>query len=350
MNNLANVYNEQGRHLKAVPLYKSCLETQKRVLGPDHPNTLTSMNNLAAVYANTSRQAEAVPLIESCLEAQKRVLGPDHPETLTSILNLATVNKDQGRHAEAVALNESCLEKMKRVLGPDHPNTLKCMNMYNAQSGHAAPGVGASCTVQGTSRPELNGSKGKVIAFDFNKSRYTVRLPDGRCLALRPANVELLTGGNSVESSTTPVDGSGDSGSGIDSKHMADLMTALRVDKAGLLAELKQLSYEQIPQLVERILAAEDVAAADLAATDVAAANAQPMPCQLPKGIPTDAREAANGQSAVGPAPAAPSCMRGGARAGTGTARGAARRGGRGAACSAHYCCCCCCCCFCCCR
>jgi hypothetical protein len=135
----------------------------------DGEDTINSMNNLAAVYTAQGRNAEAAAMLESCLENQKRVLGPDHQDTLTSKDNLA--------------------------------------KMYNAQSGYAAPHVGASCTVQGTSRPELNGSKGKVISFDFNKSRYTVQLPDGRCLALRPSNVELLTGGKATESSTTPVDG-----------------------------------------------------------------------------------------------------------------------------------------------
>ena len=47
MNNLAVLYKDQGRYDEAEPLYLETLETRKRVLGDDHPDTLGSMNALA---------------------------------------------------------------------------------------------------------------------------------------------------------------------------------------------------------------------------------------------------------------------------------------------------------------
>ena len=53
-----------------------------RVLGPEHPNTLTTTANLAATLHQLGRAAEAEPLQRQVLEASRRVLGPEHPDTL----------------------------------------------------------------------------------------------------------------------------------------------------------------------------------------------------------------------------------------------------------------------------
>jgi hypothetical protein len=47
MMNLAVSYVDLGRHADAVKLQEETLALQKAKLGPDHPDTLTSMNNLA---------------------------------------------------------------------------------------------------------------------------------------------------------------------------------------------------------------------------------------------------------------------------------------------------------------
>ena len=50
MNNLAVLYQAQGRYGEAEPLYKRALEACERVLGPEHPHTLLSVSNLALLY------------------------------------------------------------------------------------------------------------------------------------------------------------------------------------------------------------------------------------------------------------------------------------------------------------
>ena len=41
MNNLADVYDEEGKYAQAEALYSQTLEIQRRVLGPEHPDTLS---------------------------------------------------------------------------------------------------------------------------------------------------------------------------------------------------------------------------------------------------------------------------------------------------------------------
>ena len=50
MNGLANAYSEQGKYAQAEALYKQILEVSRRVLGPEHPNTLLAISNLALDY------------------------------------------------------------------------------------------------------------------------------------------------------------------------------------------------------------------------------------------------------------------------------------------------------------
>ena len=90
MNNLAMGYQAAGKLDKALPLFEETLALQKTKLGPDHPDTLTSMNNLAAGYRAAGKLDMALPLFEETLALQKTKLGPDHPDTLTSMNNLAS--------------------------------------------------------------------------------------------------------------------------------------------------------------------------------------------------------------------------------------------------------------------
>src|SRR5207247_1824841 len=78
----------------------------QRVLGPDHPDTLTAQNNLAVAYQEAGRAAEAIPLFVRSLEALERRLGPDHRDAMTTRNNLAVAYREAGRPAEAIPLLE----------------------------------------------------------------------------------------------------------------------------------------------------------------------------------------------------------------------------------------------------
>ena len=127
-NNLAGAYYSVGRFGEAIELYEQVLADRVRVLGPDHPDTLTVRNNLAGAYKSAGRLAEAVELFERVLADRVRVLGPDHPDTLTTRNNLAGAYYFAGRFGEAIELLGRVLAERERVLGPDHPDTLTTRN------------------------------------------------------------------------------------------------------------------------------------------------------------------------------------------------------------------------------
>lgn len=47
-NNLALLYQSQGRYTEAEPLYQKALAIAEQSLGVSHPNTITTRENLAA--------------------------------------------------------------------------------------------------------------------------------------------------------------------------------------------------------------------------------------------------------------------------------------------------------------
>jgi len=125
--NLASTFWNQGRWKEAEELEVQVTETKKRVLGAEHPSTLTSMADLASTYRNQGRWKEAEELEVQVIETSSRVLGAEHPSTLTSMANLASTYRNQGRWKEAQELRVKELEICSRVLGTEHPDTLTSM-------------------------------------------------------------------------------------------------------------------------------------------------------------------------------------------------------------------------------
>ncbi|KAF2633333.1 kinesin light chain, partial [Macroventuria anomochaeta] len=127
MANLASTYRNQGRWKEAEELGVQVMQTMKRVLGEEHPSTLSSMAHLASTYRNQGQWKEAEELEVQVIETRKRMLGDEHPETLSSMAYLASTYRNQGRRKEAEELGVQVMQTRKRVLGEEHPSTLSSM-------------------------------------------------------------------------------------------------------------------------------------------------------------------------------------------------------------------------------
>jgi hypothetical protein len=87
------------------------------------------MNNLALTYWNQERWQEAEELQAQVMKIRKRVLGPEHPGTLTSMSNLAFTWKSQGREQQALDMMIECVELKKHKLGLNHPDIIKYIKL-----------------------------------------------------------------------------------------------------------------------------------------------------------------------------------------------------------------------------
>ncbi|KAJ7714752.1 P-loop containing nucleoside triphosphate hydrolase protein [Mycena metata] len=121
------IYYEGGRGKEAERLTVSLLKMQKRLLGEEHPSTLTAMGNLASTYCALGSWKEAEELGVIVMERRKQLFGPEHPETLLAMGDLGWTYHLLGRLQEAEELEVVVMEKQKQLLGENHPDTLRAM-------------------------------------------------------------------------------------------------------------------------------------------------------------------------------------------------------------------------------
>ena len=74
--------------LAAKDAIAALLPIRERVLGPDHPETLTTLENLASWTGEAGDAAGARDQLAALVPVEERVLGPEHPNTLTDRASL----------------------------------------------------------------------------------------------------------------------------------------------------------------------------------------------------------------------------------------------------------------------
>ena len=75
LNNLAWLYDTQGKYAEAQPLYNRALAIGEKALGPEHPHVAVSLENYAILLRKTGRAAEATEL-----EARAKAISAKHAE------------------------------------------------------------------------------------------------------------------------------------------------------------------------------------------------------------------------------------------------------------------------------
>jgi len=91
----------QGRWKEAEELFVQVIKMRKRVLGEEHPDTLTSID------VQESRPMEGGRRARGASDGDfQEVLGEEHPG---------------GQDAEAIKLLKKCVQLQTQILGADHP-------------------------------------------------------------------------------------------------------------------------------------------------------------------------------------------------------------------------------------
>ena len=178
-NNLGAVYFLQAQFDQAEQLFREVLKQRRKILGEEHPDTLTSMNNLGRLLLVQGKEQheEAQGLIWNAAETAARVLGMEHPLTLSYSRSWALALWETGDKAAAEHTLRDVVEKLTRVLGENHRDTLETRKLLEA-------GIPAA-----TLLPRLD--------VDFRDTEYPVWL-------LQAGNVKV-NGDCSIESQTSGI-------------------------------------------------------------------------------------------------------------------------------------------------
>ena len=113
--NFAAVMKENGDWNNAEQLEVQVIDMRKKLLGAEHPDTLSSMGDLAVTYRYQGKWIEAEQLQVQVMDMSKRLLGAEHPDTLRSMENIAATYQHQGRFNEAEQLHFEVRNIRKRT-------------------------------------------------------------------------------------------------------------------------------------------------------------------------------------------------------------------------------------------
>ena len=98
---LAGVYQAEGKNTDALALDSNVAELRRRLLGPDHPDTLMGQSNVAELYRRLGKYDQAEKLLVSVAGLRRRVLGPQHRDTVAALRFLGRVRIEHGQYAKA---------------------------------------------------------------------------------------------------------------------------------------------------------------------------------------------------------------------------------------------------------
>jgi tetratricopeptide (TPR) repeat protein len=137
---LALLHAEQRDYAEAERLQLEVIE-RSRQRGDNELDTFKARGTLAAIYLQQRKFSKAEPIHRETLAGLQRLLEPEHPGVLQEMANLAASLHGLGRLDEAEALYRQTWEVNKRVHGTEHQKSLITMqnlaSLLSSQGKHA---------------------------------------------------------------------------------------------------------------------------------------------------------------------------------------------------------------------
>ncbi|KAI9776053.1 MAG: hypothetical protein M1839_000656 [Geoglossum umbratile] len=117
-------------------MYERALRGYEKALGAEHTSTLDTVNNLGNLYANQGKLALAEQMYERALRGYEMALGADNITTYIPALNtvwgLGSLLKRQADFAKASIMYSKALAGYEKVIGPDHPRCQSMREIFQA--------------------------------------------------------------------------------------------------------------------------------------------------------------------------------------------------------------------------
>jgi predicted Ser/Thr protein kinase len=121
---IGNAYVLLRKASEAEPQFSKALQIRRRVLGPDHADTLEAMEMLSVALGTMGKLNEAEAVERQILGIRLRVLGDEHPDTLASMFNLTFTLWKQGKLDEVERMARRCFQTQRRAMIGDSLETV----------------------------------------------------------------------------------------------------------------------------------------------------------------------------------------------------------------------------------
>ncbi len=199
LNNLAATLLAKDDPRGALPLLQRALAIREKSLGPESAPVSSTLSNIGSTLDALGRPQEALPFHARALAIREKVYGPEDVQTATTLNNLAENTGALGRYREALALHQRALAIREKVLGPDHPDTAVSINNIAALL-ESIGRLDEALTLQqraldsnekmlGPTHPATARSLGNLASIQTDRGRYDEALPLlQRALAIDSAN------------------------------------------------------------------------------------------------------------------------------------------------------------------
>ena len=116
----------QGRYAEAEPLYREALAIRREHLGDDHTAVGNSLLVLGEIRLRQGDASDGLATIDAAVRTMARVLGADHPTTISAELRRAEALGGVGRGAEARAEARRLLPALRAAFGAAHAKVRAC--------------------------------------------------------------------------------------------------------------------------------------------------------------------------------------------------------------------------------
>ncbi len=128
---------------EAAALFQAVYLRRKKLLGPEHPQTLDAQNNFGAVKHEIGSDQLAVEILEEVLKVREKVLPKDDPATLQTRNNLGNALRGLGEFKRSVEQHRHVLAARTKLFGPDDVRTLDAGNNLAGGLDDIGPGAEA---------------------------------------------------------------------------------------------------------------------------------------------------------------------------------------------------------------
>ena len=188
---LGELERSMGRSAQAESLLQATVDALRRTQGVRQSETLTAMTGLADVYVVEGKYAQARPLLGEVLEGERRALRPDDLAAADTMVTLARLDYMQGDAPGAERMLQGALEIRRRRLGPENPGVLQLLNnlavldqsqsRFDEAEALYSTVLATFERVAGPDHPETLNATNNLAALDTDRGKY----PEAEALYLK---------------------------------------------------------------------------------------------------------------------------------------------------------------------
>jgi tetratricopeptide (TPR) repeat protein len=120
---LAQAYLAAGRPTESVALLERIHGDRARRAGPDHPGSARAGRDLGLALVTAKRFGEAITVLNGVAGGWERSAGPESIEAISAREDLAAAYRAADQFSDAIATYRAALRDRERIQGSRHPDT-----------------------------------------------------------------------------------------------------------------------------------------------------------------------------------------------------------------------------------